>query len=231
LHADVSVFLAFGAGVLSFFTPCIVPVLPAYLSFITGVSAEEVLTYDSRWKAAFPQIVLFCLGFSAVFVVLGLAATAAGAELFRLGPIFRWGVGGVVLVFGIHLVGIIEFRFLQVERRFHLKRRPAHALAAFVIGLAFGFGWTPCSGPILGAILAYAGTRETLGQGVLLLSCYSLGLAVPFLAMGLALETCLRWLRSARAVLRWMSVGSGVLMIILGLLLITDYLHVILWIF
>jgi cytochrome c-type biogenesis protein len=130
--------------------------------------------------------------------------------------------GSVVLLFGIHLIGIVEFRFLQVERKLHLRERPAHALAAFVIGVAFAFGWTPCSGPILASILAYAGTRETMAEGVLLLVLYSLGLAVPFLGMGFALGSCLRWLRRARVLARWASVVSGVLLIVLGLLLITD---------
>jgi cytochrome c-type biogenesis protein len=222
LGVDISAFVAFGAGLLSFFSPCVVPLLPAYISFVTGATAEEILTRPPRLRAILPQIVLFCLGFSAVFVLLGLAATTAAHELLRLRPIARWVGGSVVLLFGIHLIGIVEFRFLQVERKLHLRERPAHALAAFVIGVAFAFGWTPCSGPVLASILAYAGTRETMAEGVLLLVLYSLGLAVPFLCMGFALGSCLRWLRKAQALARWASVVSGVLLIVLGLLLITD---------
>ena len=220
-HADVSALLAFGAGVLSFFSPCVVPLLPAYISFITGVTAEEILTRPPRLRDVLPQIFLFCLGFSIVFVLLGLAATSAGHQIVRIRPFVRWIGGSVVILFGIHLMGVVKFRFLQAEKRLHLRERPAHALAAFVIGVTFAFGWTPCSGPILGSILAYAGTSETMTQGVLLLALYSAGLAVPFLAMGFALGSCLRWLRSARSFLRWASIVSGVLLIVLGLLLIT----------
>jgi cytochrome c-type biogenesis protein len=222
MQPDVSWILALGAGVLSFFSPCILPLLPAYLSFITGRAVEDILENRPARRELFPHVLLFCMGFSVVFVAMGATASTLGQVLFRHQRIMEW-VGGLLIVFlGLHQLGLFQWRFLQVEKGLHLRARPTHALGAFIVGVAFAVGWTPCIGPILGSILTYAGTRDTLSQGVFLLAVFSMGLALPFLALGLGLGTVLPRLRAARRLMRGVTMASGGLLIIMGLLLITD---------
>lgn len=225
MQPDVSWFIALGAGLLSFFSPCILPLLPAYLSFITGLAVEEIFESRPARREVIPQVLLFCLGFSFVFVLMGATASSLGQLVFRYQRIIQWIGGGLVIFFGLHLIGVFQWRALQMERRLHLKNRPAHAFGAFLIGIAFAAGWTPCIGPILGSILTYAGTQDTMGQGIVLLVFYSVGFAIPFIAVGFAVGSLLPWLRKAGALLRWVSVVSGILLILMGLLLITDHLN------
>ena len=222
MQVEVSWFVAIGAGLLSFFSPCILPLLPAYLSFITGVGVDEILEGEAKTHRVLPQVILFCLGFSLVFVLMGATATSIGRAVFQYQRLIQW-VGGVLIIFfGLYLLGVFQFRFLQLERRIHLANRPAHAFGAFLVGLTFAAGWTPCIGPMLGSILTYAGTQETVTKGVFLLALFSLGLAVPFIAVGLAVGTVLPWIRKARGLMKWVSIVSGVMLILVGLLLITD---------
>lgn len=227
MQPEISWFLALGAGGLSFFSPCILPLLPAYLSFITGAGVEEILESRPARREVLPQVLLFCLGFSMVFVLMGATASTLGQAVFRYQRIIEWVGGAVVILFGLYLLGVFQLQALQMEKRLQVNNRPAHAFAAFVIGVAFAAGWTPCIGPILGSILMYAGTRETLTQGILLLVFYSLGLAIPFMAVGFAIGSLLPLLRRARSFMRWVTATSGVLLILMGLLLITDNLTVI----
>jgi cytochrome c-type biogenesis protein len=226
MHPEISWFLAVGAGVLSFFSPCILPLLPAYLSFISGATVEEVLEHRPARRQVMPQVLLFCLGFSLVFVLMGATASTLGQMIFRYQRLIQWIGGALVIFFGLHLIGLLQWRVLHVEKRLHLANRPAHALAAFVIGLAFAAGWTPCIGPILGSILTFAGTRETLTQGIALLVLYSFGLSVPFVAVGLAIGSLLPWLQKVSSLMRWLSMTSGLLLILMGVLLLTDNLTV-----
>jgi cytochrome c-type biogenesis protein len=227
MQPEISWFLAIGAGVLSFFSPCILPLLPAYLSFITGAGVEEILESRPARRKILPQVLLFCLGFSTIFVLMGATASTLGQAVFRYQRIIEWVGGVLVIFFGLYLLGVFQWRALQMEKRLHLSNRPAHALGAFVIGIAFAAGWTPCIGPILGSILMYASTSETLPQGVFLLVLYSMGLAVPFVAVGVTIGSLLPWLKKAGSVMRWVSAASGVLLILMGLLLITDNLTMI----
>jgi cytochrome c-type biogenesis protein len=227
MQSGISWILALGAGGLSFFSPCILPLLPAYLSFITGVGVEEILENRPGRREILPQVLLFCLGFSMIFVLMGATASTLGQAIFQYQRILQWAGGVVVILFGLHLLGVFQWRVLQVEKRLHLGKRPAHALGAFVIGIAFAAGWTPCIGPILGSILMYAGTSQTLIQGILLLALYSIGLAVPFVAVGFAIGSLLPLMQRARNVMRWVSGVSGALLILMGLLLITDNLAVV----
>jgi len=222
MQLEVSWVLALGAGILSFFSPCILPLLPAYLSFITGRAVEEILENRPARREILPHVVLFCLGFSLIFVIMGATASTLGQALFRHQRIMEWAGGLLVIILGLHQLGVFQWRFLQVEKRLHLRARPAHALGALVVGVVFAVGWTPCIGPVLGAILTFAGTRETLSQGVLLLAAFSLGLALPFLALGLGLGAVLPRLRSAKGLMRGVMAASGGLLILMGLLLITD---------
>lgn len=227
MEIEVSWFLAFGAGLLSFFTPCILPLLPAYLSFMTGVAVEEILTERPSRRAVLPNVILFCLGFSSIFVLLGATASSLGQAIFRYQRVIQWVGGALVIVFGLHLLGVLKVRAMQIERKLHLSSRPAHGLAGFVIGVAFAVGWSPCMGPILGSILAYAGTSETLMEGIMLLVLYSLGLATPFVAVGLAIGSFLPWFTAAKRAMRWVNVVAGFLLIVMGILLITNNFNII----
>jgi cytochrome c-type biogenesis protein len=224
MHPDVSWFLALGAGLLSFFTPCVLPLLPAYLSFITGVTVEEILEERPARKTILPNVILFCLGFSLIFILMGATASAIGQAIYRYQRIIQWVGGILIILFGLHLLGVFQLRIMQMDRRLHLSSRPAHGLAAFLIGIGFAVGWSPCIGPILGSILAYAGTRETLMQGIVLLALYALGLSIPFVAVGFAIGSFIPWFTAAKRVVRWVNMGAGALLIIMGLLLITDNL-------
>ena len=217
---DVSIGLAFLAGIVSFLSPCVLPLVPSYLAFVTGMSLEDLEAGVNR-KATFIHAMLFVLGFSAIFVVLGASASFLG-QFFQLYEVWITRIGGVlIIVFGLHMAGALRLAPLMRERRVHLADKPAGYLGTLGVGVAFGAGWTPCLGPMLGAILTYGFARETMWAGVGLLSVYSLGLAVPFLLSALALDTFLQAFKRFR---RWMPIvekASGVLLVLLGLLLIT----------
>lgn len=218
--AEVSWALALGAGILTFFTPCILPLLPAYVSFITGKAVEEILEDRPVRREILPPVMLFCLGFSSIFVMLGATATTLGRILASHQRTLEIVGGAVVILFGLQQLGLVRVRFLQREKRLHLRARPAHGLGAFMVGLAFAAGWTPCLGPVLGSILAYASTRETVTQGVVLLCFFSMGMSLPFVALGLATGAVLPRLRAASRFMFWMRLGSGAVLLALGLLLI-----------
>jgi cytochrome c-type biogenesis protein len=226
MQVEVSWFLALGAGVLTFFTPCVLPILPAYLSFITGRAVEDILANRPARREILPPIILFCLGFSIIFVIMGATATTLGQVVYEYQRTVEVVGGILVIVFGLQQLGVLKWRFLQLEKRTHLRRRPTHALGALFIGVAFAIGWTPCLGPLLGSILAVAGTRETLAQGVFLLTLFSAGLSAPFIALGLALGTILPRFRAANRFMRWIVLASGTLLVVMGLLLLTDQMRI-----
>lgn len=215
----VSLAVAFAAGVLSFLSPCVLPLIPSYVGFITGMSAEEL---QVRRGTALLHALWFVAGFTLIFVALGASASAFGAALLASQ---HWiaRIGGVlVMLFGLYLLGIVRPAFLMRERRVHLARKPLGYLGSSVAGVAFGAAWTPCIGPILGAILTLAATRSSVGQGTALLAVYALGLAVPFLVTAFALDRFLVWFQRFRPYIRWVERVAGVLLILLGLLLVTD---------
>lgn len=219
---DFGIAVAFGAGVLSFLSPCVLPLVPSYLSFISGVSVDE-LAEGGRWARgpAFVHSLFFVLGFSLVFLALGASATLLG-QLFRENQLLIARIGGVVIVaLGLYLIGLRPGRLMQRERRIHLKDRPLGYLGSTLVGVTFGAGWSPCIGPILGGILTLAAVRQTMTDGLLLLGFYSLGLAVPFLLSSVALS----WFFSAfgrfRRYLPWVERVSGALLVVVGVLLIS----------
>jgi len=217
---DVGITIAFTAGVLSFLSPCVLPLVPSYLTFVTGMSLEDLQTGVNR-RATFMHALLFVVGFSAIFVLLGASASFLG-QFFRQYEVWIARIGGVIIILlGLHLTGILRIAPLMRERRVHLNDKPAGYLGTLGVGMALGAGWTPCIGPILGAILTYGFTQKTMWAGVGLLSVYSLGLAVPFLVSALALDAFLQAFQRFR---RWIPVvekGSGALLVALGLLLVT----------
>lgn len=219
-EVEVGIAIAFTAGVLSFLSPCVLPLVPSYLTFVTGMSLEDLQEGVNR-KATFMHSMLFVVGFSTIFILLGASASFLG-QFLRLYEVWITRVGGVIIiVLGLHLAGIFRLTPLLREKRLHLADKPAGYLGTLGVGMAFGAGWTPCIGPILGAILTYGMTQDTMWAGVGLLSVYSLGLAVPFLISALALDWFLQTFKRFR---RWIPVvekASGVLLIVLGFLLLT----------
>jgi cytochrome c-type biogenesis protein len=225
---------AFGAGVLSVLSPCVLPLMPAYLSLVSGLSLEELRhgSADRELRARVLRGCLaFCAGFSSVFVVLGASATVLGRLLrsWRLELLgFEIGAaqvaGAVIVAMGLHLAGLLPIPALYRERRYSGGIEVRNVLGAYLVGAAFAFGWSPCVGPILGGILTLAGARETLSQGVLLLTVYSGGLAVPFLAAGWSVERFLEHFRRIRPHLRRIEVAAGLLLVAIGLLVTTDQL-------
>ncbi len=217
---SVGITIAFGAGVLSFLSPCVLPLVPSYLSFVTGMSLEDLQEGVDR-RATLLHSVLFVSGFTGIFLILGASASFLG-QFFRLYETWIARLGGLlIIVLGLHLAGVLKLAPLMRERRVHLHDKPAGYLGTLGVGAVFGAGWTPCMGPVLGAILTFAASQEQFWSGVSLLFVYSLGLAVPFLLSALALDAFLRVFARFRRFLPIVQVASGVLLVFLGVLLLT----------
>ena len=215
----MSALVAFAAGLLSFLSPCVLPLVPSYVGFLTGMSVEEA---ERRRGTALLHGLWFVAGFSLVFVLLGAAASAVG-QLLRDYQVWLGRIGGVLLIlFGIYLLGLLRPAFLMREWRVQLARKPLGFVGSGVVGFTFGAAWTPCIGPILGGILTLAATRAGLGQGIGLLAVYALGLAIPFLLTALALDRFLVWFQRFRPYIVWVYRIAGGMLIVLGLLLVTD---------
>lgn len=222
----VGLAVAFAAGLLSFLSPCVLPLIPSYVTFITGMSLDELTTREQQAanqarRAILVHGTLFVLGFTLVFVVLGASVTFLGS-LFAYAQGWIERVGGFLLIlFGLYLLGAIRLPGAEREWRVHLSDKPLGYLGTVLVGVTFGAGWTPCIGPILGSIMTIAATRSSVAEGVGLLLVYSAGLAVPFLLAALLLERFLGSLRRAGKWLPWISRISGVLLLIIGLLMLT----------
>ena len=223
---DVTSVVAFTAGVFSFLSPCVLPLVPSYISFVAGMSLQELEggKEGKIRRAIFLNAVLFILGFSAVFIALGASFSLLGQLLLGSIDVVRKVAGILIILFGLFIAGILKVPFLMRERRLQLQERPAGYLGAVLVGAAFGAGWIPCVGPILGSILTLAGTSETAGRGVALLSAYSLGLGVPFLLSALALNGFNRFFQRFRPYMRVVEVSAGFLLVLIGVLLFTGYL-------
>lgn len=226
---NVGILTAFAFGVLSFISPCVLPIVPGYLSFISGVSFDEMQSSENRSrvrKRILLNALIFIAGFSLVFVALGASATAIGRFLHEQIDIISKIAGAVIIVFGLHMVGVFKIPFLNYEKRFHIEGKRLGLFGAFVVGLAFAFGWTPCIGPILAAILAIASQQETVGQGVLLLAAYSLGLGIPFLLAGLSVTMFFNVFNKFKRHLHTVEIVGGILLIGVGILIMTNYLTI-----
>ena len=215
---------AFAAGLLSFFSPCILPLIPAYFTFITGFSLEE-LTGEQVGNIRRKVIVAtmaFGLGFSLIFILLGASASLLGGLATRYHQVVRVAGGLLIIVFGLHLTGLFRLSFLEVEKRVQLREKPTHILGTVLVGMAFGAGWSPCIGPMLGSILILAGSEESVLEGIGLLTVYSAGLWIPFLLMSVFINMMLVFLKKARRLMQFVNVAAGVLLIGLGLALVFD---------
>ena len=241
MEEHVTLLAAFGAGLLSFISPCVLPLIPGYLSFISGLSLDEmrgtaVVAGGGTVALAAPpetrrRILLssaaFVLGFSLVFIAIGATASAIGQFVLQRLPFLSRIAGVVIIFFGLHTMGVLRIEWLYQERRAQTSRRPAGFVGAMLVGIAFAFGWTPCIGPILSGIMALAGSQETVGKGVRLLAVYSLGLGVPFLAAGLAINHFFAALARIRPHYHKIEMVSGVLLVAIGFLIFTDRFTVI----
>jgi len=216
--ATLGLFVAFAAGLLSFLSPCVLPLVPSYIGFLTGMSLPEVA---ARRRVALGHALLFVLGFTLVFMVLGASATALGRALNYYQQWLQRIGGALIILFGLICLGVVKAPFLDQERRLQVDQKPVGYLGSALVGMAFGAGWTPCIGPVLGAILGLAATSQDLTRGLLLLAVYSAGLAVPFLLAAVALDAFLDWFQRFRRYLPWVMRVSGALLIFVGILMTT----------
>ena len=212
------VLVAFTAGLLSFLSPCVLPLVPSYIGFLTGMTVEDA---TNRRRIAVLHALCFILGFTLIFLALGAGASAFGSALRYYKPIIARVGGVLIILFGLWTLGVFKFAVLQREQRVQLDRKPAGFLGSTLVGMAFAAGWVPCIGPILGAILGLAATQADFGRGMLLLAAYSAGLAVPFLLAALALEQFLGWFQKFKRHLGTVKVVSGILLVAVGLLMAT----------
>lgn len=216
-----SMILVFVAGAASFLSPCVLPLVPGYLSMISGVGLEELKAPQAQlMRRVMVNSIVFILGFSVVFIALGLAATGVGQVLGIYKNTIARIAGVVIILFGLHLTGIFKIKALYTDARLHNVKGSSTPIGAFVIGFAFAFGWTPCLGPILSGVLAVAAEESTLLKGALLLAIYSLGLAIPFLLTALLMERFLKFYSRFRSHMHALEVASGGLLIALGVLLL-----------
>ncbi len=224
--SQISLFAAFSAGLLSFISPCVLPLVPSYLSYITGLSVENLAKMEERTRfksAIMLNALLFIAGFSTVFIAFGASASLIGQVLYEYQDVIRKVGGILIIIFGLYLLGILKLNFLMAERRLvHFESRPVGYVGSFLIGMAFAAGWTPCVGPVLGTILAYASTTESMSGGVMLLSAYSFGLGLPFFLTAIGMDTFLSYFKSLRTYLGGVSFVSGILLILVGIMIFTD---------
>jgi len=212
---------AFGAGVISFLSPCVLPLVPGYVSLISGAGVEELQSQESQlFRKVMQNSIAFILGFSIVFITLGAISTSVGQLLAMYKSKLAVIAGVVIILFGLHLTGIFKIKALYSDARLHSVKGGSTVWGAFVIGFAFAFGWTPCVGPILAVILGFAAAQDSVIKGIILLAIYSLGLAVPFLLTSLGIERFLKFYSRFRSHMHAVEVASGALLIVLGVLLV-----------
>ena len=219
----IEFFIAFGAGLISFLSPCVLPLIPGYISYISGQSLQNILETK---KINLFSLILFCLGFSSVFVILGASASFLGNILLQNSEFLRIIAGIIIIIFSLQLIGILKIPYLNFEKRFDAKESK-NILFPYVIGVAFGFGWTPCIGPILGSILALASIEETLSRAVILLISYSLGLAIPFVLSGYLIQKFLLFSKNFKKNINLISKIGGITLLITGVLILTNQLQAI----
>ena len=245
MNTQINVAVAFGAGLLSFLSPCVLPLVPGYLSFISGVNLAAARSGGWEQVAAGPgeatdadpgaaiaaarrtvllNSIMFVLGFSAVFVLLGASATALGSKLLEHLPMISKAAGVVLVLFGLHMTGLIPIKALYREARVQVTNKPLGLFGAFVVGCAFAFGWTPCIGPVLAGILTLAGSQDTIWNGVALLTAYSAGLGVPFLLTAIAINHFYKLFDALKAHFRKIEIISGLLLMAVGVMIFTGSL-------
>ena len=217
----IELFVALGAGLISFLSPCVLPLIPGYISYISGSSINEL--EDKKNIILFP-IVLFTIGFSIVFIIFGAASTFLGQILLKNSYELRILAGLIIIILSFHIIGIINLKFLNYEKRIQTNIKK-NFFSPILIGMAFAFGWTPCIGPILGSILVLAATEESLIKGIILLSSYSLGLAIPFILSGYLIQKFLIFSKNFKRIINLVSKIGGIILLITGILIVTNQLQ------
>ena len=218
----IELVVALGAGLISFLSPCVLPLIPGYVSFVTGSSLNEIL---ENKKINLLPLIIFSLGFSFVFIIFGATASFLGQILLQNSQILRLVAGSIIVIFSLQLMGVLNIKFLNIEKKFYTKKSN-NIFFVFIIGVAFGFGWTPCIGPILGSILALASTEETIYRAIILLSFYSLGLAIPFVLSGYLMQRFLLFSKNFKKNINLVTKGGGIILLITGILILTNQLQV-----
>lgn len=231
--SEVSLMAAFLAGLLSFISPCVLPLVPGYISFISGISLEDIENKKQQNKnTIIISSLFFIIGFSLIFILLGATATLLGNFLLEKFLILKKIAGVIIIIFGIHMSGLYRIKFLDYEKRIYTNTRPVNIVVGpFLMGLAFAFGWTPCIGPVLAAILVYAGTQDTVSQGILLLTLYSAGLGIPFLLTAIAINKFYLFSTKIKKHFKVIEIIGGILLILIGSLILTDNLQRIVYYF
>ncbi len=231
--SEVSLMAAFFAGFLSFISPCVLPLVPGYISFISGISLEDIENKKQQNKnTIIISSLFFIIGFSLIFILLGATATFLGSFLLEKASILKKVSGLIIILFGIHMSGLYRIKFLDYEKRIYTNTRPVNiVIGPFLMGLAFAFGWTPCIGPVLSAILVYAGTQDTVYKGILLLTLYSAGLGIPFLLTAIAINKFYLFSNKIKKHFKFIEIIGGVLLILIGGLILTDNLQRIVYYF
>ena len=217
------ILIAFGAGLISFLSPCVLPLIPGYISYISGSTLESLL--KSKNVNLLP-IILFTLGFSVVFIIFGASATFLGKILLKNSFPLRIIAGLIIIIFSLHILGVFNLNFLNYEKRLDAEKN-SNVFSSFLVGMAFAFGWTPCIGPILGSILILASTTESIYEGIMLLTFYSLGLAIPFILAGYAIQKFLLISKNIKQKMNIITKTGGVLLFLTGILIITNQLQAI----
>ena len=215
------IIIAFGAGLISFLSPCVLPLIPGYISYISGISLNELI--EKKNVNFFPMI-LFTLGFSVIFIIFGAASTFLGKVLLQNSYELRIFAGLIIIIFSLHIIGILNIKFLNFEKRIHTTTNTSF-FSPILIGMAFAFGWTPCIGPILGSILVIAATEDNIMQGIFLLSFYSLGLAIPFIFSGYLIQKFLTFSKNFKKNINLVSKIGGIILLITGILILTNHLQ------
>ena len=222
---EISGVIAFSAGFLSFVSPCVLPLVPSYVTYITGVSFKELTDVAARSKLRWATIshsLCFIVGFSLVFILMGASATYLGQLLVQHQYWIMKGGGILIILLGIHFTGMIKLPFLHAEKRFEMRKKPLGYAGSFLVGVIFAAGWTPCIGPILSTILIYASTSKNMATGILLLTYYSVGLGIPFFLSSLAVNSFLSAFNKMKRYMRIINVASGLFLICIGVLFLTD---------
>ena len=225
--ADINIFVAFTAGIFSFLSPCVLPMIPSYLSFISGVSLEEMRSVEVAShirKRVLLNSLAFISGFSLVFISLGASVSFLAGFFLSYRSLIRVLGGIFILAVGIYLLGVVKFSVLDRYLQFHLKNKPGGYLGSALVGITFGAAWIPCVGPILGAILTLAATSSEIGRGVFYLATYAAGLALPFFLSAVAVNSFFEFSQKFRRYVQAVHVTAGILLIVVGILLITDYM-------
>jgi len=216
--------IAFGAGLISFLSPCVLPLIPGYISYISGESLGGIV---KKQKKILLKTILFSLGFSLVFISFGATASFIGKLLFEYSNLLRIIAGLIIIIFSLQLIGILNLDILNKEKRVYTKSYSDNLLFPLVVGAAFGFGWTPCIGPVLGSILMLASTEGSINKGILLLTFYSLGLAIPFVLSGYGISKFLEFSKSFKKNIQKVSISSGIILLFTGVLIVTNKLQII----